>query len=70
MILQVVNDTMQVVINEVVNTGLAIHELTGGSQIINGIDNTVTGSVISLILAAVIRFFERRHLKRKLTKND
>lgn len=70
MILQVVNDTMQVVINEVVNTGLAIHELTGGSQIINGIDNGLTGSIVSILIAAVVRFFERRYLKRKLTKND
>ena len=70
MILAQITDTMQTVINEVVNTGVAIHELTGGSQIINGIDNGLTGSIISLLIAGIIRFFERKHLKRKLTKND
>jgi hypothetical protein len=70
MILQVINDTMETVVNEVVNTSIAIHELTGGNQIINGIDNSLTGSIITILIAAVVRFFERKQLKKKLSKND
>lgn len=63
-------DTLQTVVNDVVNTGIAIHENTGGGQIINGIDNGVIGSFLSLLLAGIIRFFEKRKLKRKYKNNE
>ena len=61
-------DTMQNVINEVVSTSIAIHENTGGGSIIKGIDNGLIGSVISLLIAAIIRHFEKRKIKRKYDK--
>jgi hypothetical protein len=61
-------DTMQNVINEVVNTSIAIHKNTGGGSIINGIDNGLIGSVVSLLIAAIIRHFEKRKIKRKYDK--
>lgn len=70
MILAQITDTIEIVVNEVVNSGLAIHEATGGGQLINGIDNGLTGSIISILLAAVVRYFEKRKLKRKYQKND
>lgn len=62
------NDTIQNVINEVVNTSIEIHETTGGGTIIKGIDNSIIGSVISLLIAAIIRHFEKRKIKRKYDK--
>jgi hypothetical protein len=70
MILSQITDTMQTVVNEVVNTSIAIHELTGGGQLINGIDNGLTGSIVSILIAAVVRYFEKRKLKKKYQKND
>jgi hypothetical protein len=61
-------DTMQNVISEVVNTSIAIHENTGGGSIIKGIDNGLIGSVVSLLIAAIIRHFEKRKIKRKYDK--
>ena len=58
-------DTLNNVINEVVNTGIAIHETTGGGSIIKGVDNSIVGSIISLLVAAIIRHFEKKKLKRK-----
>ena len=65
-----INDTIEIVVNEVVNSGLAIHEATGGGQLINGIDNGLTGSIVSILIAAVVRYFEKRKLKKKYQKND
>jgi hypothetical protein len=65
MLLQVVQDTLTSVVNEVVNTAVAVHEVTGGGAIIKGIDNGVVGSVITLLVAAIIRHFEKRKIKRK-----
>lgn len=70
MILAQVTDTLQNVINEVVNTSIAIHENTGGGQILPGVDNGFIGSAISILIAGIIRFFEKRKLKRKYQKND
>jgi hypothetical protein len=68
MILQI--DTLQNVVNEVVNTSIAIHENTGGGQILPGIDNGFIGSAISILIAGIIRFIEKKRLKRKYQKND
>ena len=70
MILGQITDTVQTVVNEVVNTGIAVHEYTGGGQIINGIDNSIIGSLVSIIVAAIVRHFERKKLKKKLQQND
>lgn len=63
MLLQI--DTLSEVINEVVNTGLQIHSATGGGQIINGVDNGVIGGIATLLITAVIRFFEKRKIHKK-----
>lgn len=63
-------DTLQIVANEIVNTGVAIHEATGGGQFIDGVDNSVIGSVLSLLIAAIVRHFEKRKLKRKYKKEN
>ena len=63
-------DTLTHVVNDVINTGIAIHENTGGGQIINGIDNGVVGSFISLLIAGFIRYFEKRKLKKKYKKEN
>lgn len=69
MILQIVNDTLGQVVNDVVNTAVAVHEATGGGQIIKGLDNGIVGSLLSLIIAGVIRHFEKRKIKRKYKKD-
>ena len=68
MLIQVINDTLTTVVSEVVNTAVAVHEATGGSQIINGVDNGIIGSVISLIIAAAIRHFEKKKIKKRYNK--
>ena len=68
MMLQIMNDTLSLAINEVINTSIAIHELTGGGQFIKGVNNSVTGSIVTLLIAGVIRFFEKRKMKKR--KND
>lgn len=37
-------------------------------DIIPGIDNTILGSVLTLIISVVVRFFEKRALKKKYKK--
>jgi len=66
MLLQI--DTLNEVVNTIVSTGLDIHTATGGGNFINGVDNNVIGGVAGLIIVAVIRFFEKRKLKRKYGK--
>lgn len=66
MLLQI--DTLNEVVNTIVETGLQVHTATGGGQLINGIDNNVVGGIAGLIIVAVIRFFEKRKLKRKYGK--
>lgn len=70
MILAQITDTIGSVVNEVVSTSIAIHENTGGGQIINGVDNTVVGSLITLVLTGIVRFIERRRLIKKLKKEN
>ena len=70
MILQIINDTIGSVVNEVVSTSIAIHENTGGGQIINGVDNTIIGSLITLVLTGIVRFVERRRLIKKFKKDN
>ena len=69
MLIQIV-DTVNSVVNEVVNTSIAIHENTGGGQIINGIDNSVVGSFFTLLITGIVRFIERRRLIKKLKKDN
>lgn len=66
MLLQI--DTLNEVVNTIVNTGLQVHSATGGGQFINGVDNNVVGGIAGLIIVAIIRFFEKRKLKRKYGK--
>lgn len=68
MLLQVVQDTLTTAVSEVVNTAVAIHEVTGGGTIIQGIDNGVVGSIVTLLVAGIIRYFEKRKIKRKANK--
>lgn len=68
MILQILNDTLTNVVSEVVNTGIAVHEMTGGAPIIKGVDNSVVGGILTLLIAGVVRYFEKRKLKRKYGK--
>jgi hypothetical protein len=65
MLLQVVQDTLTTAVSEVVNTAVAIHEVTGGGTIIQGIDNGVVGSMLTMLVAGIIRYFEKRKIKRK-----
>lgn len=65
MLLQILNDTIGNVVETLVNTGVAVHEITGGGQIVNGVDNSVVGGVITLIVAAIVRAIEKRRIKRK-----
>jgi hypothetical protein len=68
MLLQVVQDTLTTAVSEVVNTAVAIHEVTGGGTIIQGIDNGVVGSMLTMLVAGIIRYFEKRKIKRKANK--
>lgn len=68
MLLQVVQDTLTTAISEVVNTAVAIHEVTGGGTIIQGVDNGVVGTIVTLLVAGIIRYFEKRKIKRKANK--
>jgi len=70
MLIQIVTDTIGQVVNEVVETSIAIHENTGGGQIINGVDNSVVGSLFTLLITGIVRFFERRRLLKKLKQNN
>ena len=65
MLLQIVQDTLTQVVGEVVNTAVAVHEVTGGGAIIQGVDNGVIGSIVTLLVAGIIRYFEKRKIKRK-----
>ena len=70
MILAQVTDTINLVVSEIVDTSFAIHENTGGGQIINGIDNAVVGSFLTLIISSVVRYFEKKRLIKKLKKDE
>lgn len=65
MLIQIVQDTLTTAISEVVNTAVAIHEVTGGGSIIQGVDNGVVGSMLTMLVAGIIRYFEKRKIKRK-----
>lgn len=68
MLLQIASDTAQQVIDTVVNTGLAIHNATGGGQLINGIDNGFTASVLSVLIGAIWRAIEKRKVEKRIRK--
>jgi len=69
MLLQVVNDTLTTVVSEVVNTAVAVHEVTGGGSFINGVDNSVVGSIVTLLVAAIIRHWEKKKIKKRANKD-
>ena len=56
-------------IQQVISTGVNIVDATGG-QIIPNVPNSVTGGLITLIAGFIIRFFEKRHLRKKGKLND
>jgi len=68
MLLQLVNDTLTTVVSEVVNTAVAVHEVTGGVSFINGVDNSVVGSIVTLLVAAIIRHWEKKKIKKRTNK--
>lgn len=70
MILAQAIDTINFVVSEIVETGVAIHETTGGGQIINGVDNSIVSSLFTLIFAAIVRHFEKKKLKKKSEKQN
>lgn len=70
MILAQITDTINFVVSEVVETGIAIHEHTGGGEVINGIPNSIFSSIITVLIAGIVRHFEKKRLKKKLQKND
>jgi len=69
MLLQLVNDTLTTVVSEVVNTAVSVHEVTGGGAFINGIDNSVVGSIVTLLVAAIIRHWEKKKIKKRANKD-
>lgn len=68
MLLQIVQDTLTTVVSEVVNTAVAVHEVTGGGSFISGVDNSVVGSIVTLLVAAIIRHFEKKKIKKRASK--
>ena len=51
-------------IPELVNLGVGVLTATGNA-IIPGVDNTISGSLITALILGVIRFIEKRKLKKK-----
>jgi ABC-type phosphate transport system permease subunit len=50
-------------IPELVNVGVAALTATNNT-IIPGVDNTVSGSLITALILGIVRFFEKRKIKR------
>ena len=55
-------DTLNTLINHGVQIGTA---LNGSSTLIKGVDNSIIGSVISIIAGLIIRTFEKRKLRKQ-----
>lgn len=56
-------------IQNLLQTGVGIADATN-NNIIPGVPNTITGSLITLIAGMVIRFFEKRRLRKQGKLND
>jgi hypothetical protein len=61
MILQIIDSTG---IQEIATTGVNILTLTHNT-IIPNVPNEITGGIITIIIGFLIRFFEKRHLRKK-----
>jgi len=61
MILQIIDSTG---IQEIANTGVNILTLTHNT-IIPNVPNEITGGIITMIIGFLIRFFEKKHLRKK-----
>jgi len=60
------NDTINTLIKQGLEIGTGI---SGNDSLIHGVDNGIVGSVISIVTALIIRFIEKRKLRKsgKLT---
>lgn len=61
MILQIIDSTT---IQHLASTGVDVLTLTHNT-IIPNVPNEITGGIITMILGVVIRYFEKRHLRKK-----
>lgn len=57
------------VINDIVNTGVAILDYTGNT-LIKGVPNSVVGGLVATIVLGIVRIIEKRKLIKKLTKKQ
>ena len=55
-------DTLNTIINHGVEIGTA---LQGSTTLIKGVDNSIIGSLLSIIAGLIIRSVEKRRLRRK-----
>lgn len=62
MIIQIIDSTT---IQHLASTGLDVLTLTNNT-IIPNVPNEITGGLITMIIGIIIRFFEKRHLLRKM----
>jgi hypothetical protein len=56
------NDTINTLIKQGLEIGTGI---AGNDSLINGVDNGIVGSVISIVTALIIRFIEKRKLRKQ-----
>jgi hypothetical protein len=56
------NDTINTLIKQGLEIGTGI---AGNDTLINGVDNGIVGSVISIVTALIIRFIEKRKLRKQ-----
>lgn len=56
------NDTINTLIKQGLEIGTSI---SGNDTLIHGVDNGIVGSVISIVTALIIRFIEKRKLRKK-----
>ena len=50
----------------IVKDGLEIASTIPQHELINGIDNSIIGSIFTLIVSLIVRYFEKRALLKKL----
>lgn len=55
-------DTLNTIINHGVEIGTA---LQGSTTLIKGVDNSIVGSLLSIIAGLIIRSIEKRRLRKK-----
>lgn len=56
------NDTINTLIKQGLEIGTGI---SGNDNLIHGVDNGIIGSVISILTALIIRFIEKRKLRKQ-----